>query len=160
MSWKAVALHQPFISPKKRLGIAGFIIGIVVLRIVLEYFEAGFTPRFWLYAGFALLASVWEWRHYNKPLEISLQLEDGRLEYNNHYSGERHTVYRSRTKRITQEMDTIVFHSEGGVATRMPLKFFNDAQLDEMQHQLADWGAMKDSEPLQIDSRDIHRTNK
>lgn len=139
MSWKAVALHQPFISPKKRLGIAGFIIGIVLLRVVLEYLDAGFTPRFWLYSGFAMLASVWEWRHYNKPLEISLQLEDGRLEYNNHYTSERHTVYTSRTALIKEEEHALVFISKENFTTKIPLNYFTTEQVQQLKTYISGW---------------------
>lgn len=139
MSWKAVTLYQPAISPKARLGIAALIIVPVLIRCTIEYKEAGFTPKFWLYAGFVMVATILEWKHYNKPREISLKLADGRLEYCNLYTHERHTIYQSRTQQIKEEKDSIVFYSTNHYATHIPLQFFHPEQVEQLKTHISDW---------------------
>ena len=139
MSWKAVTLYQPAISPKARLGIAAAIILPVLIRCIIEYIEAGFTPRFWLYAGFVMVAAMLEWKHYNKPREISLELEDGRLAYCNAYTNEMHTVYQSRTQQIKEEADRFIFYSVNNYATHIALQYFHPEQVQAFKTQIADW---------------------
>ncbi len=139
MSWKAVTLYQPVISPKARLGIAAAIIFPVLIRCILEYDLYGFTPKFWLYAGFVMVAAILEWKHYNKPREISLELADGRLAYCNAYTHEMHTVYQSRTVQIKEERGSLVFYSINNYATHIPLKYFHPEQVQAFKTQIADW---------------------
>jgi len=139
MSWKVVTLYQPAISPKARLGIAALIIVPVLIRCTIEYIDAGFTPKFWLYAGFVMVATILEWKHYNKPREISLQLADGRLEYCNQYTHERHTVYQSRTQQIKEEKDSLVFYSTNHYTTHIPLQFFHPEQVQQLKTNISDW---------------------
>jgi hypothetical protein len=139
MRWQAVTYYQPFFSPQKRLLLAGGIVCVASLRCLVEYFEKGLTNDFWLYGGFALLASVWEWRHYHKPREISLELESGRLVYSNRYTGERHTVYQSRIKWIKEEPDALIFFSENSLATPIRMKYFTQEQQRELISHIGSW---------------------
>jgi hypothetical protein len=139
MAWKAVTLYQPSISRKARLGIAALIIVPVIIRCIMEIDSVGFSPAFWLYAGFVMVAAMLEWKHFNKPREISLELADGRLMYCNQYTGETHTVYQSRTQKIEEEKDRLVFYSTGNYATHIPLQFFSPEQVKQLKINISDW---------------------
>ncbi|HSK14263.1 MAG TPA: hypothetical protein VK907_13675 [Phnomibacter sp.] len=117
---------------------AGIVL-IAIMRTAVEFLDAGFSSRFWLYGGFALVASVFEWRHYNKPREISLKLENGRLEYCNHFTGERHTVYQSRTQWIKETPDAMVFFSKCSISTKIPFRNFSEAQIAELKNAINSW---------------------
>lgn len=139
MSWKAVTLYKPVISPKTRLFIAVIIVLPLTIRCTMELHLVGFTPRFWLYAGFVMVAAILEWKHYNKPKEISLELVDGRLVYCNLYTNEMHTVYQSRTQQISEELEGIVFLSKSNFATHIPLRYFNQEQVEQIKMKISDW---------------------
>lgn len=139
MQWQAVTYYQPFMSPKKRLALSGGIILMAAARCLLEFFEKGFTPTFWLYGGLALASTMLEWRNYNKPRQISLNLQSGRLEYSNAYTSERHTVYQSRTYWIKEESDALIFYGESSIATRIPIQHFSEEQLAELKTILVSW---------------------
>jgi hypothetical protein len=139
MSWKAITFYQPIISPKARLGIAALILVPVSIRCIMEWYLVGFSPEFWLYAGFVMVTSILEWKHFNKPREISIQLIDGRLEYCNQYTNEMHTVYKSRTQQIKQEKDFLVFYSSSQYTTKIPLQFFHPDQVHQLCVQVSDW---------------------
>jgi hypothetical protein len=143
MAWKAVTLYQPFVSPKARLGIATLIIVPVIIRSIMEFDSVGFSPAFWLYAGFVMVAAMLEWKHYNKPREIYLELSDGRLMYCNQYTGEIHTVYQSRTQKVEEEKDRLVFYSTSNYATHIPLQFFNPEQVTQLKANISDWKKRK-----------------
>ena len=139
MRWNAISYYQPFISPKKRLALG---VGIILMAGVMclgEFLQEGLTASFYLFGGFALVATIFEWKHYHKPQEISLLLEDGKLVFKNHYSGEKHTVYQSRTHRIKYEKETLVFYGESSIATRIPLRNFPREKVEELRKIIHSW---------------------
>jgi hypothetical protein len=105
----------------------------------MEFDLTGFSPAFWLYTGFVMVAAILEWKHYNKPREISLELVDGRLMYCNQYTHEMHTVYQSRTQRIEEEKDRLIFYSNTNYATHIPLQFFNPEQVEQLKTNISLW---------------------
>jgi hypothetical protein len=139
MSWTAVAHHQPFLSPKKRLGISLLISFLVMIRCLIEFWETGFSTSFTLYAGLAMVAAMLEWKHYHKPRQIQLSLADGKLVYTNECTAEMHTVYQSRTEWIKREGDLLIFYSENSLATRIPLRYFSAAQQFELLSLIHTW---------------------
>jgi hypothetical protein len=139
MSWTAITYHQPVLSPQKRLGIAAGILVFATVRCIAEFLEYGLSPKFWLFSGFILVATIFEWKHYNKPREISIKIADGRLEYSNQFTHERHTVYQSRVQQISVEEDALVFYAQNNYTTRIPLKFFEPEQVQDLKTRIADW---------------------
>jgi hypothetical protein len=140
MNWQATSHYQPFVSPKKRLMLAGGMVLVALVRCVAEYFtEEKLGPSFYLYAGFAFVLAIMEWKEYNRPHTISLVSENGRLVYSNLYTHEQHTVYQSRTHWIKEEADAYVFYGESSISIRIPVKYFTNEQRVELKQVIQSW---------------------
>jgi hypothetical protein len=135
MHWTVVAKYEPSFSPRKRLQFALWIVVIVLIKCIFEYFENGVTKSFQLLAALAITSALLEWKNFSKPREVQLQIEDGRLSFTNLYTREKHTVYQSRTEWIKQEGGYLIFYSANSFATRIPLYFFHP----DDQRQLLDY---------------------
>ncbi|MCU0405115.1 MAG: hypothetical protein MUE99_11270 [Chitinophagaceae bacterium] len=139
MRWSVISYYQPFLNPKRRLALAAGFVLIAAARCLFDFLEKGLTGSFYLYGGFALVAIILEGKHYNKPRQISLLLEDGKLVYKNHYTGELHTVYQSRVHWIKYEEDAIIFYGESSIATTIPVLNFPREKVSELRELMKSW---------------------
>ncbi len=139
MSFLTISEYKPAFSPKAKLGVVLAIAAIAIYRGMQEYFEHGLSPTFYLFGGFALIATILEWKHYNKPRQIILKMENGRLEYDHLFTNEKHTVYQSRTQWIQIKSGMIQFFSENSFSTKIPLKSFSEGQIAEILQEIATW---------------------